>query len=555
MKRTAFIYGLLLMIFAGTSCDDDFLLRNDADWQSLSDTLFLSNYDDNVSVSFELPDNTNKDFTVFMHPKWLTFPSPHGMVNDGTVELAFSIDDNNIPSGYISTVGTVVLDIEDYGFVALTVIFTNFGYPTIQCSPGEVVFDRTLSQTFTLFTSTGGILIWEIEDFPDWLTLSQTSGTIIYPDNTLITITIDPGKIPTLTEMVDTVIITGNSASGDFPLGIRVTPATVPPPPGTIINSILTDAEYNHDSGIMAICTKSPDQLLLFNTASGETDTIQLDKTPNCVSFSEDGQKAVIGYSVASVSYIDIASREITAEYNIDCIPSDIVLGENGWCYITPVSDQWEMLRNLNLNTSQLITSSTAEGIYEKTVIRKIPGKPFMAGSMVTLSPTSLLLFDLTGGQAKDEVTRYHEPIGTFWLSKDGARMYAAYGNIYTLPEYDGQFHPSSPPVYGNINTESSYIYALDDCPAINSVFASSSIYWFQTGTSSLIEQFNATSLNKIRTFNVSPEWLNLTGTSIMFETCPRYIFVKKDGSAMYVIKALRPDYGIEGWFMETIDI
>lgn len=555
MKRTACIYGLVLMIIAGTSCNDDFLSRNDADWYYPSDSLFLSNYDDNVAASLELPENINTDFTVFMHPRWLTFPSPHGKVNDGTVTLAFSIDENNVPFGYTSTVGTVVLDLEDYGFVAITVIFTNFGSPSIQCSPGEVVFDRTLSQTVTLFTSTEGILIWEIEDFPDWITLSQTSGTIIYPGNTLITITIDPGKIPTLTEMVDTVTITGNSASGDFPLGIRVTPATVPPPPGTTINSILTDAEYHHDSGIMAICTKSPDQLLLFNTASGETDTIKLEKTPNCVSFSEDGQKAVIGYSVASVSYIDIATREITAEYNIDCIPSDIVLGENGWCYITPVSDQWEKLRNLNLNTSQLIISSTAEGIYEKTVIRKVPGKSIMAGSMVTLSPTSLLLFDLTGGQAKDEVTRYHEPIGTFWLSKDGARMYAAYGNVYTLPEYDGQLHSSSPPVYGNIDSELLYIDALDECPGINSVFVSSSDYWFQPGTSSLIEQFNATNLNKIRTFNVSPEWLNLTGTGILFETCPRYIFVKKDGSAMYVIKALRPDYGIEGWLMETIDL
>jgi hypothetical protein len=176
-----------------------------------------------------------------------------------------------------------------------------------------------------------------------------------------------------------------------------------------------------------------------------------------------------------------------------------------------------------------------------------------MAGSMVTLSPTSLLLFDLAGGQAKDEVTRYHESIGDFWISKDGARLYAAYGNVYTLPEYDGQFHSSSPPVYGNIDTESSYIYALDDCPAINSVFASSSIYWWQTGTSSLIEQFNATNLNRIRTFNVSPVVLNQYGT--LLQTCPRFIFVRKDGSAMYVLKTLRPDYGVEGWFMETINL
>lgn len=557
MTRTACIWCLILIIFAGTSCNDDFLSRNYADWQSLSDTLFLSNHDDNVVVSFELPDNINAGLTVFMHPKWLTFPSPHGIVNDGIVTLAFSIDENNVPYGYTSTTGKVVLDIEDYGFVAITVIYTNFGSPSIQCYPGEVVFDRTFSQAVTLFTPSGGILTWEIKDIPDWLTFSQTSGIISYPDNTLITITMDPEKVPIATETVASVRITGNSAAGDFLLVVRVTPATVPPPPGTIYNSILTDAEYHHDSGIMAICTKSPNQLLLFNAASGKTDTIQLDKTPTCVSFTGDGQKAVIGYSVASVSYIDIASREITAEYTIDCIPSDIVLGENGWCYITPVSDQWEMLRNLNLNTNQLITSTTAAEIYEKTVIRKVPGKPYMAGSMVTLSPTSLLIFDLTGGQAKDEVSRYHEPIGNFWISGDGEKLYSSYGNVYTLPEYDGQFHSSSPPVYGNIDAEFYYIDALDECAGINSVFVSSADYWWQSGTSPLIEQFNATNLNLIRTFNVSPVLLNFagTGSGSLYETNPRFIFVNKNGSAMYVLKTLRQDYGFEGWFIETIEL
>lgn len=555
MKRTAFLFGLILTMFAGTSCNDDFLSRNNADWHYPSDTLFLTNYDDNVSASFELPDNITSEFTLFMHPRWMKFSSPHGRVNNGTVSLEFSIDEYNIPNVGNSHVGRVVLDVGNYGFVELTVIFTNFGYPAIQCSPPEVVFDRTFMQSVTLFSPTEGILSWQAEDIPEWLTFSQTSGTILYPDYTWITITLDPAKVPPLTEMTASVRITGNSATGPFLLGIRVTAGTVPPPQGTTVNSILTDAEYHHDSGIMAICTKSPNQLLLFNTLSGESDTIQLDKTPNCFSFSEDGQKAVIGYSVASVSYIDIATAEITDDYSIDCIPADIVLGDNGWCYITPVSDQWEKLRNLNLNTGQLITSPTAAEIYEKTVIRKVPGKPLMAGSMVTLSPTSLLLFDLSGGQAKDEYARYHEAIGDFWLSKDGARMYSAYGNIYTLPEYDGQFHSSSPPVYGNIDTELSYIYALDECPAINSVFASSSNYWFQTGTSSLIEQFNSTNLNKIRTFNVASVWLNLTGTDILFETCTRFIFVRKDGSAIYVIKTLRKDYGIEGWFLETIDL
>jgi len=202
-----------------------------------------------------------------------------------------------------------------------------------------------------------------------------------------------------------------------------------------------------------------------------------------------------------------------------------------------------------------VITRTTASSIYEKAVIRKIPGKPYMAGSQLGLSPTSLLLFDLTDGQAKDAVASYHESIGHFWLSKDGVRLYSAYRNVYTVPAYDGQFHSDSPPVYGNIGSELSYINALDECPAISSVFVSSTNYFSSGGTSSLIEQFNTTSLNKIKNYNVSPVRLNLSGTDYLYETTPRFIFVNKEGTEMYVLKNLRQDYDNDSWFMETIEL
>ena len=306
---------------------------------------------------------------------------------------------------------------------------------------------------------------------------------------------------------------------------------------------------------MMAICTKMPNRVHLLNTVTGVMDSIMLDKTPFCISFTEDGHKALIGYSVAKVASIDIDSRQITAEYDIDCIPYDIVPGENGWCYITPLSDQWVMLRNLNLTTGEVITSTTASSIYEQTVIRKVPGKPYMAGSQLGLTPSSLLLFDLNGGQAKDDVTRYHESIGHFWLSKDGTRLYSAYRNVYTIPEYDGQFHSDSPPIYGNIGSDYPYLNALDECPAISSVFVSSTNYFYLSGTSSLIEQFHTTSLNKIKSFNVSPVWLSSSGTEYLYQTAPRFIFVNKEGTALYVIKTLQQDFESDNWFMETIQL
>ena len=68
-------------------------------------------------------------------------------------------------------------------------------------------------------------------------------------------------------------------------------------------------------------------------------------KIPVCISLSEDGHKAVIGYSTEAISYLDIDNHIISQDYTIDCVPFDIVLGDNGWCYITPSFDQWVNFR------------------------------------------------------------------------------------------------------------------------------------------------------------------------------------------------------------------
>jgi hypothetical protein len=553
MKRAAHIFGITLIILAGVACNDDFLERNNQEWYSLSDTLLIDNYNYEATVTFELPQKVNSDFTVFMRPKWLAVDSPRGEVSAGIVNLALSLDGNSLPGGLYSYYGTVILEIEDFGFVSFTVIYTDYGSPSIQCSPAEIVFDGIASRSFNLSSPTGGILDWTISEVPDWLTFSSTSGILYYGQNEYINVWLNTDRVTPGIEMNGTVRISSPHAQNPYMLRIKVTSAAVPPPQGFSLGSILTDAEYHHATGKLAVCTNSPNQLIIYDTYTWESDTILLDKTPACISISEDGHRAVIGYSVASVAYIDLDAFTITAEYNIDCIPYDIVLGTNGWCYITPLEDQWVEMHNLDLNTGQVTKGTNLTAVYEETQIKKVPGKPYMVGSRTTLSPTGLLLFDLTEGKVKEEVSYYHESLGHFWISKDGSRIYSANGNVYRMPEYDGIFSGASAPVYGAFGTGYSYIRALDDCPAINSVILSASEAWYQPGNSSLIEQYDATSLNRTKTFNVSPIRVNVNGTEAQYETTPRFIFVNREGTAMHVLKVLRPDYNVDGWLMETI--
>ena len=162
MKRILYISGLLILVISGISCSDDFLSKNHENLYTLSDTLYLNNNQENVETSLPLPMLINSDYTIFMQPKWLSFNSMHGTVTGGSVSLSFSIVKEDIPTGYQTHYGTIMLDVENVGLISFIVAYSNFGSPTLQCSASSLNFESSGSQPFTISNTSEGILKWKI---------------------------------------------------------------------------------------------------------------------------------------------------------------------------------------------------------------------------------------------------------------------------------------------------------------------------------------------------------------------------------------------------------
>jgi hypothetical protein len=196
--------------------------------------------------------------------------------------------------------------------------------------------------------------------------------------------------------------------------------------------------------------------------------------------------------------------------------------------------------------------------MYEKTYIRKVPGKPYLVCTRPMLSPTGIIIYDITSGIANETITYYHTSIGKFLISEDTTRLYGSYKDVYVLPPYDAQFHSSSPAIIGQIDSEFNTICAIDECPAINSIFAAFSIYNYSSGvteTSSYIDQYSTTNLGRIREFNVSPVYVTENGINSVYETGARYVFVNKEGSMLFAVKNLKESYNKEYWTIETFHL
>jgi hypothetical protein len=552
MRKISNICGFLLLVVASVSCSDDFLNQNKKNWQMLADTLYLNNHQDNVAASVQLPGVTNSGFMVIVQPKWLSFKSMHGKVSGGNAPLDISIVKSDIVSGYQTHYAQVTIDVENAGLFSFTVAYTNSGNPSLLSSVSSLNFESLSSRTFTISNTSDGILNWEITAIPDWLIISPASGTLSKGNSTTVTASLNLVDIPTGQDLSGTLVINNNSVTGNLNIPVLIPENILIPSTVMEINGIITDAEFNHETGMMVICTKSPNSLIVFNTTLNVSNTIPLDKTPSCVSLSEDGHKAVIGYTVSSLSYFDIDNLNFSGNFSIDCIPFDVVLGDNGWCYITPSVDQWVQFRSLNLISGELVVGNNQSTVYEKTLIRKIPGKPYLIGSRTTLSPTGILIFDVTKGIASDTITYYHTSIGKFCISEDGAKLYDSYRNVYNMPVYDYQYHPFSPPVFGQIQSVLNYISAFEECPSLSSIFVASSYYDYMSGYSSLIEQFNTVNLNKVKTYNVSPVFVTENGVRTLYETSAKFIFVNKKGTTLYALKNLKENYSKDFWTIET---
>jgi hypothetical protein len=553
MKNLIIPVCLIILLFAVLGCNDDFLQKNSRNSYILNDTVYIDNSTPVFTQTLQVPILTKTHYSILMQPSWLALSSNEGTISAGQLPFSCRINTNKLPSGYAMIFGQVVLFIEEVGTLAINVAYGNYGDSEFTCSTASVAFQAGDYKTFTIGNNGDGVINWNIEDLPGWLKISEMSGSLNSGDLKTLTLWLDTPYLNTQEDMECIFQIVTNSPSGRFGMAVHVTPRPVIPINVYRIFGTVTDAEFNHETGLLSVCTVSPNTLVLINTVTKEDTTVILDKSPNCISLSADGHTALIGYSVSSIDYFDLDNLSVIQNYTIDCIPSDIALGENGWCYITPTFDQWVYFRSLNLTTGELHLSAYSAAIYERTIIKKIPDKPYLAATM-PLSPTSLIIFKIENGVASDTVTTYFTDVGKFWISKDVSKVFAASRYVFHLPEFDGLYHPYDPPIFGNI-AEDYYISALDDCPLINSVFATSIADDYYASAAQFINQYNTANLNKINSYPVSPVTITENSVTKLYQTVARYLFVNKEGSDIYVIKNLKGEYGRVFWSMEKIPI
>lgn len=195
----------------------------------------------------------------------------------------------------------------------------------------------------------------------------------------------------------------------------------------------VVDAEYSKALDKIIAASSSANEIKILDPLTLEYQTVVLNVTPNSVSVSPDGLFAAVGHN-GWISYIDLENAKLLKTLAVSADVYDVVLAGNGYVYASPIRDQWETLRAVNLTTG-VETNSSGRSIYAGTRIKLHPSGNYIYGADTGLSPSDIEKYSIqTGDVSYLYDSPYHGDYGMcgdLWMSEDGLRIFTKCGNVF----------------------------------------------------------------------------------------------------------------------------
>jgi hypothetical protein len=516
------------------------------------------------TISFALADSGNDPYRIIVYPQWMDIKKFDGTLDNGscTIPFEFKNVENFISMGraegnvYIKHKNIILQITVSYG-VNTSIQPPADGQVPMYCSTAEIDFGTENNRSFTIANHGQVDKSWYIANIPPWLQLSETSGYLeAGRDLTLFCTVSYEGMAPGEYSQ----IIHVESDNPQLSHGILVK-MTVPPH-GAPVNSsavnwfdgTVADAYFCKTTDYLYILTKSPNNLLVKEPGTDSLKTYPLERIPNCIDVTADGKTIAIGYNQAYVDLLDAETMNRIKLYEADCVPYDLVFGENGWCYLSPTEDQWVHLYSLNLTSGVTFRTSTSN-LYEKSVLVKMPGKPLLYYTRPQLSPSGVQIVNIENGAANDTIPGWHEDTGPMiWLSKSGDKIFGANKNIYRTPDYTKETFHLSLPRTGKIDIPRNYIKSLDYNENLQCFFAVGTDYWWGAYNAEIIYQVNEISYSAEKSVKAGtyPGYLNNQHNPSMDV---HYVFSNREGTKLFAVKNVNYNLEMNFWALEIFEL
>ncbi len=545
-------------LFQMSSCNFDFPEEKQ---ENVIPTSLDFHYDTGAQsgiIDFYLTNYGNGSFRLLVYPIWLKPEKFEGNINSGHSEIPFrfaNVDnyaDHGVATGYL------IIKTNNNELYQITVSYGNNVTPPngeewMTCSVAELDFANDESKFFNISNPGQVDKWWSTSNIPSWLQLSQTNGNLSPYSGLTIQATIKPdGLAPGEYSQIIYIESTNPQLTTGILVKLKVENQEPPVDQSNIkwFDGTLKDALYCKKTDYLYLLTKSPNSLIVKTPDSDSLYIYPLDKTPNCIDVTSGGDTIVIGYNQAIVDLFNARTIEKIKTYETDCVPFDIVFGDNGWCYLAPEKDQWVKFFSLNLKNGKNYRTDN-QMFYEKTIIRKMPGQ-----SILYTWGSGLSIINIENGSANEIIPRWLESSGgNIWLSEDGKKLFSSSKTIYRTPEYTTS--TSQLPnllAIGTLEIPQQTIQSLDFCKPQSCLFAVGSDYFWSASNASTIYQLNEISYMAEKSIKVKP-YPGILNSQNNPEMDVFHVFSNSGGTKLYALKNVKYDLQLNKWAIEIIDL
>lgn len=543
--RSSKLIIIITGIFTGLlSCEKDKLIEQEelnleTHLVVSSDTIvFVDTEKKKLVLSTEPASET--DFEILATPDWVEVTPNSGTINNNEIQVSINSNFKNMNPGF---------------YRDELIIGSSFGNKTVilEGSLNEhFAYTITDSIKFPFYRDTEHILIqnqgnlrinYTLSSASPTIELSTKSGEIAPGDENQILASLNRGLLEeeihsnniyvTINEVHDTITVN----IGGFEDGMYY------------FDEKPIDAEYSKNTDRLVYITENS-SLYIYNPLTNGTESIILPSIPTCISVSRDGSKAVIGHD-SSISYVDLASKEIINTIEVSCKAADIVLGSNGWAYVFP-ENRLDYYKDLRISCLNLNVPDPDEKFHlgwpigENQRAKLHPSGDFIFSSTTHLDPLSITKFDIKEGVAKELHSVSTDRVDSFvdngglWISEDGIHLFTPDRDIFKTSDNQDQ----SLEFTGTLNLKS---YTTHDLPLIQGLDHSSynsNIYVILTGPGSWeyhqdpnILVYDSNSMNFKNKIKLKQHYVrNYLDEFELSNARPLFIFSSSKSSEVYVV-------------------
>ncbi len=452
-----------------------------------------------------------------------------------------------------SSTGTIVIATNDKNNPQIEIaVSTDLGTPQLSIYSYNLPIDfgtTSVNKTLNINNNGNGILAWSIEDLPDWLTASPSSGISYSYSQIEAEFACDRSKLEPGLNSATIYLKSNDPSEPSYPISILARA------PGSIANvrkleGNIVDAMFDKNSNIMYYATSQPNKLVAYDvTAKTVSQEITLDKAPTCLAISEDFAKAAVGHG-GMISAIDLKNHSVTKTYEYGYTIYDMEWAKDDWFCYTKAGTYMNNLLWINISTSETAESDDNE-MDEGTYLKKVPKQSYVIAARRYSSPSGITVFNI---DTKLEKNYRHQSIGDYWFSSDGEYMFESKGNVYrtsAIVSPSGR-NPEYITTIGNLQYPGDNYYSIpwiDYCNSTHSIFGLRKQN-YET-ISYLIYQFEDNDYTLVKTYMYDNLYQPDAETAA-YEVEAHYLFSNDSGTELSV---LRKGKNNNNWSIEFIQV